>query len=311
MSKLQEEIKQKMLAVQQLERVKKHLSDLDRRIQKARQEEERLYQFLEAQYQDVAALEKMSLKSVFHKILGSKKEQVEQERQEYLQASLKYDEHQRAIQLLEYERKVLMEKWEQQADLKKALEKLLRQRERELLEDKSGTGAKLLRLHRSIEKQQLLLVEVEEAIGVGQDALAVLEEIMVLLRATRQWGKWPTRNTSQIRKRNSKVDLAREKAIYAQQLLLHFERELRDVYRDMGTLQLRIQVDHFTRFSDLFFDNLISDWVIQQRIQNAWNNVQGVRDRLLRLLEDLRNREVYFKTEIRRGEQEKQRMISG
>ena len=36
------------------------------------------------------------------------------------------------------------------------------------------------------------------------------------------------------------------------------------------------------RFIDVFFDNLISDWVIQRKIKNALNNVESTFDKIRR-----------------------------
>ena len=81
MSDLAEQIRQKMLALQQLERVEEHLADLDRRLQGARAEEQRLRELLGQRYDELAELERRSLRSVFFKILGSKTEEVERERE--------------------------------------------------------------------------------------------------------------------------------------------------------------------------------------------------------------------------------------
>ena len=44
------------------------------------------------EFEDIENLEKLGMKALFYKVLGSQEEQLEKERQEYLQASLKYDQ---------------------------------------------------------------------------------------------------------------------------------------------------------------------------------------------------------------------------
>ena len=39
---------------------------------------------------------------------------------------------------------------------------------------------------------------------------------------------------------------------------------------------------------DIFFDNLISDWIMQQKIKNALANVYSVRDKIDRILHSLK-----------------------
>ncbi len=47
---------------------------------------------LEKEYKDIEKLENLSIKGLFYKILGSKEEQIERERQDYLQIVLKQKE---------------------------------------------------------------------------------------------------------------------------------------------------------------------------------------------------------------------------
>ncbi len=304
MSDLAEQIRQKMLALQQLERVEEHLADLDRRLQGARAEEQRLRELLGQRYDELAELERWSLRSVFFKILGSKTEEVEREREEYLQASIRYDAHQKTIMLLEYERGVLVEKWEGQERLKDDLEQLLRRRERELRSMPNGMGASLLRIHRQIEQQHLDLENLRTAIAAGQLAGEALDEIADLLQTD-----WKSRRSLATRYGQAKLARARERAIEAQQLLLDFERSLRQVYRDLGQFQLRIEVDHLARWSDLFWEQPISDWVIQQRIQDARGNVREVSDRVRRWLCDLEQRLAKGLAELAEREREKQALL--
>ena len=59
------------------------------------------------EYQDIVDLEKSSLRALFSRVLKSREEQLEKERQEYLLATIEYDECQHLIESLEYELKIL------------------------------------------------------------------------------------------------------------------------------------------------------------------------------------------------------------
>jgi hypothetical protein len=76
---------------------------------------------------------------------------------------------------------------------------------------------------------------------------------------------------------HSNIDRARARLHKAQYLFNCFEIELWDVYNPCR-LNLSINLDSFTRFIDIFFYNFISDWVVQQRIQNALSNIVSVKD---------------------------------
>jgi L-rhamnose isomerase len=75
-------------------------------------------------------------------------------------------------------------------------------------------------------------------------------------------------------------------AYEANRQLKVFEKELLDVYHDIPE-DFRVQLDSFNRFIDVFFDNLITDWIIQQKIYNALNNTLGIRDKVVRMLKTL------------------------
>jgi len=72
-------------------KVESRLEEIDKLIEWENKRLASLIKKLEKEAEDITRLEEMSLESIFHKMLGSKEEQIEKERQEYLQLSLKYD----------------------------------------------------------------------------------------------------------------------------------------------------------------------------------------------------------------------------
>ena len=52
---------------------------------------------MQKEFEDIEALEKLGMKTLFYKVLGSQQEQLEKERQDYLQASLKYDQVRKSL----------------------------------------------------------------------------------------------------------------------------------------------------------------------------------------------------------------------
>jgi hypothetical protein len=97
-------------------------------------------------------------------------------------------------------------------------------------------------------------------------------------------------------------------AYQAQQHLRQFEIELADVYRQQN-YTLKIELGSFNSFVHVLFDNLISDWVIQQKIQNAVSNVAAVRDRVTRLLGNLEADRRSTGDEIGRLLKERERLV--
>lgn len=102
-----EELTQDIMSAKEELRRKRDLeSSLGGARRSLRRQREKLWELkarLSAERADVEALEELSLRGLFHTILGNKGEQVKKERQEVLAAKLRYDECKEAITALEAE----------------------------------------------------------------------------------------------------------------------------------------------------------------------------------------------------------------
>jgi hypothetical protein len=61
--------------------------------------------------------------------------------------------------------------------------------------------------------------------------------------------------------------------------LIRFGNELRDIRKDQE-LQVNMDIEEFGRFTDVFFDNLITDWMVQQKINKSLANVSFTRQQV-------------------------------
>ena len=307
------QLKKTLKTVQSAEKIKRYLNKLEIEINTAHNSLNELVNLLNKESADYEALEKLSLKSVFYKILGSKEEQMEKERQEYLQASLKYDEAKKSIELMEYERKVLREKLEKLGDLSKQLETMFAQRERILIRSNGTKGKILLSLTKKLEENLHLIKEIREAIIAGEKAQQKLEEIANLLKNARNWGNWDmagSRGNMAGYAKHNNIDKARAKVAHAKHALMRFENELRDIFQDYERLEFSLKLDSFSRFTDIFFDNLISDWVVQRRIQNALSSVLSSRDKVYRLVGSLTAKIPQIKAQNKALRKEKKTIVA-
>ncbi|MEL6863007.1 MAG: hypothetical protein AAFP19_01250 [Bacteroidota bacterium] len=304
-------LKKTQEAHQSAQKVQKHLDQLQVKMDKADRELKELADLLAEQYEDFEQLTSMSMKSLFYKVLGSKEEQLEKEKQEYLAASLKYDETKKAIDLMLFERKVLEEKLEKLSGVEGRLKQLLKEREQALIRENSAKGRQLLALLEQIEDLRYARREVSEAIDAGRKAEQLLHEMLGLLKRARNWGNWDMMGKKRMASylKQSTIDKARERAHHARYLLSVFEDELRDVFRDVRRMDFSLQIGDFNRFTDIFFDNLISDWIIQRKIHNALSTVSSVRDRVVRLLGNLDRRFIQFDQQLQELEAERKQLV--
>lgn len=288
MSQIQTTLQETLQEIQNLKRVQKHLDKINKELENSYKELDRLEDKLEKEYQDIKQLENLSMKSLFHKILGSKEEQMEKERQEYLQATLKYNEFKKSMEILEFEQKVLQKKIVDISLLENKLKTLKKKREQELLEAGTPISQKLQKLHAQLDKLEVRKKEFNDAITAGQKANAVIDKMLHYLEKARNWGDWDMMGKGRMASYNkhSAIDQAREASYNAKYLLDRFQQEL----YDLGTrnYNFNIQLNNLQNFTDIFFDNLISDWIMQQKIKNALANVYSVRDKIDRILHSLK-----------------------
>ena len=103
MSELQQQLKESIEELTRIRMVGEHMRQLTSRLQA----EEKALQVMEAtltkEQRDVEALEREGLTSMFRKFLGDREEKLEKEREEYLKASLRYNEIYKSVELIRFE----------------------------------------------------------------------------------------------------------------------------------------------------------------------------------------------------------------
>ncbi len=269
-----------------LKRVGIRLEDLNREITELQGKVGYLVKQVDKESEDIETLKKTGVKSLFYKVLGSKEEQLEKERQEYLEANLRYDEARKSLELLEYERNILEGKIKAMPGTELRHKELLKKREEEIIASNPNLAAKINAIDAQITERQKMLYEVEEAMQVGRGANHLLEQVLVKLDQAVSWGQWDMagrRGQMSGHMKLRQIDMAKDLAYKAKISLTQFEKELRDIYGPEN-FGLTVRIPTFSSFTDIFFDNLITDWIVQQKIQNTRAGVLGVRDKTQRLL---------------------------
>lgn len=285
MNALAEEIRKLLEDQQILKKVQDRIVQIVPEIEQMRKDLIPLDQQVQKEYADVENLEKLGLKTMFYKVLGSKETQMEKERQEYLQATLKYDQVKKSLELLEFEYNLLKKKTDALPAIEKRLDELSKQQELELMNMQGNAGLELKKIYAQIETQQRMIIDINEAMKAGSTALQSLDNVIAGLQQAHNWGQWDMsgRNPMSNHLKYTAVDKAKDWAYEANRQLKIFEKELLDVYRRIPE-DFQLHLDSFNRFIDVFFDNLITDWIIQQKIYNALNNSLNTRDKVTRMV---------------------------
>lgn len=308
-SETQKELHKTLEEIRNIKRVKQHYLQSSKELEQAYRQLSQLEKKLDKEYQDWKQLESLSVKSLFHKVLGSKEEQIEKERQEYLQASLKYNEFKKSVDILEYEKGLLEKKLVDVTLLENKLKTLKKKRAQELIRSGSPQGIELREILKKSDEQIVLKNELRNALDSGNKAQRILEQMIAHLQKAKNWGNWDMMGKGHYASysKHDAIDRARETAYNAKHLLSRFQQELYSL--GAGSFNFDIKIDAMGSFTDVFFDNLISDWIIQQKIKNALSNVFSVRDKVNRIMQSLDNDFLKVEDNLKRLEEAKEQII--
>lgn len=269
----------------------------ERRLAIIQQELELIAQDLENQKKrmrqehiDLLELEQLSVRQLFNKVLGNVEEQLEKERQEYLQEVLTYNSLIDELNLLRYEEDILKPKISRKLEVQKTYEVLLKEKERFIKLNHPKIAKDLQIIDAQIEIQQLLINEVKEGEESGKDLLKHLDHMVHLLKYVKQWGRYRLRGRgkySSVQKKEY-IDKAQKLVGVIQVKFNLFEKELRDLYPDFD---LNIDNYHIKAFVENFYDGLITDWIITKKLQTALHSTIDAIQKVHRLMAMLSNEE--------------------
>lgn len=297
MSNTKDRIQATLEELVSLRKIKMHLGGLKEDLKEGEDQLTKYEQNLEKYSNSLKDLENTSIRSIFTSVLGNKEEQLEEERQAYLEELLKFKEMKKEVELMQYECELLDKKTSALPGLEQTLESLKNQREKEIL--LSGVvAAKQLRAI-AAKNDQLVYQqrEVLEAYNVGEQLKSCLAVMINHLKQAKNWGNWDMAGKGRYADYNKKraIDQAFANLHKAKQLINMYKRELNDIGIKA---ELPLKFESFNSFLDFFFDNLISDWIVQRKIKATLDNVYAVADMSSEINADLHKELDIIKTDL-------------
>ena len=278
MSSTSEEIKKQIEELTRLQRIDHHLQELYKTMEKNLNEKNYLTEILNKKQYDVEKLEKMNVRNLFYTVLGSKEEQIEKERQEYLQIALQIKDLIKQIELDTFEIEVLRKQLTSTESIESKIKELKKVREKEILSNPQEENHKLLRsLYKDQEENTRLKVEIEEAYNAGYKAIIAIEKLYEQIGNARYWGQW------QLANRKTIMDTVINQSHAVNHLLTQFEIELRDI--GISRKDLYLDLNFVQSWIHLLAEALIQDWLFEQRIKKSVENVANLHKRIKELLE--------------------------
>lgn len=229
---------------------------------------------------DVEKLEKGSSVSFFLKIFGKLEEKIEKEELEALDAKHKYESTQYELNNVKVSILNLKDEIKDYDKLVKEYEALQKQKERELLNSSSFKKQEYVNSTEKLASLKVLDKELKEAVNAGDSLIEVLEEAKKEFESAKSWGTLDMFGggvMSSMIKRGH-IENANRVLNEVQYLVKSFKKELNDVNI---SLDMKYVSGDFSDMTDIFFDNFFSDIMVQDKINNALNNV----NRTLRVVE--------------------------
>lgn len=263
---------------------------------------------LEKENVDVKKLEGMSLTALFYRALGSREEQLEKERQELLSAQLRYQQTKRQLEFLEEEKRSLSARLDELAGVEARYQSLLSEKENLLRQSEQAVARELMGFSEQIAHLNAEHTELSEATAAGKEALLGLQQVIESLESAGNWGTWDMLGGGMISTaiKHSRIDDARKGIEAVQAKMSHFKRELADV---RGRIELQIDIDELAYFADLFFDGLITDWIVQSRIADSRRQAVAAKDTIAQTLRELERLQAQTENRLREVREKRERLL--
>lgn len=272
---------------------------------------ERVYNLndqLTAEKADVDKLEGISATSLLLTILGTKESRLDEEKQDVAAVQLKLDEAKKSREEVNQSINDLQKKLIQVKDAERTYEQLLSTKERYIKESGSAVSSEVYRLSEQEGDLKAFLNELSEAIHAGNTVIYALNQAVQSLEKANTWGTLDMLGGGMISSavKHNHIDDATEHIHQAQTKMRTFQKELIDVNEEAD---LHVDVSSLLKFADFFFDGLISDWMVQDRINDSLNKTRTQKMNIERILSNLQSQSDTTQNRLEIIRNEKQNLI--
>jgi len=247
-----------------------------------------LEQIMLRERRDVDRLEGHSLAAFFYHMSGKMDEKLDTERREYYAARVKYDASAWELEAIEQDIEATEEDLADLADCEARYARAME--EKRLAVEAAGTPEAEVLLKQEEELSYLASQEREltEAIEAGTTALRTTAEAMQILESAKDWATFDLLGGGFLADlaKHDKLDHGQKLVEDLQVQLQRFNRELSDV-----TIRacLQVNIDGMLKFADIFFDGLLADAAVLDRIKQSLVQVSKTREDILIILRQLQD----------------------
>jgi len=240
----------------------------------------------DAEQADVDRLNGRSLAAFFYEVVGKKQEKLDAELQEARAAAVKYDAA--ACELAEVERDIqsCLSRLESLRGCQERYTRTLREKADAMKAAGTPMAEEIFSLEEYISRFSSRETEINEAIAAGLEAKSTAVAVLSKLNSAEGWGIFDVVGGGLLSDliKHEKLDEAQSLVEQLQNQLRRFKTELADV---SVQADLQVTIEGFLSFADYVFDDLFSDWLVLERIQNSQARAQETMDEIEMVLSRL------------------------
>lgn len=284
--KMQERQMELTLLKNELKRINRRKIDAEQQLEQTITERNQLELQLTKEQRDVMKLGRFSFFNKLKEWTGSWDEQIGKEIEEAAVVEVSFNESQKNVEDLTEEVAKLTEAslHPDYAYLQEEWEEFLQEKELWIRQNDSTSQVTLQKIADDRVRVRSMIREVKEARDAGVIATRALNQAISKLNNAEGLSMWDTFlgggllvSALKYSEVNSSDDLVHQ----AQRALRHYETELLDV-QEATTASFQVNRNDIFTFTDLFFDNVFSDFTVHSRITEG-------KSKLNEILQDVRN----------------------
>lgn len=296
-------------------RVIRRLDGAEAQLKEAIQLRGRLQRQLSKEQQDVIKLGKFSFANKLKEWSGKWDAQMEKEINEVAEAELKYNEAVKTVTDLEAEVARLREQANHTdfAYVEEDWADFIKEKETWIRQNDTNANRTLQKIADDRVRVRSMIREIDEAHEAGEKALRALDKALDKLGNAEGLSMWDTFLGGGLivsALKYSEMDGSDDLVHRAQRALRHYETELMDV-QNIATESFKVNQNDIFTFTDIFFDNIFSDWMVHSRISDAKSKLNAVLQDVRRVQTQLGRKRDESAEELRRLDEQERAIIEG
>ena len=294
-------------------RVKRRLDGAEEQLKEALALRDRLHRQLTKEQQDVAKLGKFSFMNKINEWTGKWDEKMDKEMAEAAEAELRFNETEKTVLDLVAETARLRKEMNNQdfTYIDEDWVDFLKEKETWIRQNDSVANNRLQEIADERVALRSMQREIGEARDAGKKAIFALDAALDKLGSAEGMSVWDTFLGGGLlvsALKYSEINRSDDLVHHAQRALRHFETELMDV-QNVATESFTINKKDIFTFTDIFFDNIFSDWMVHSRITDAKGKLNGVLRDVRRVQDQLERKNDEVNHELIRLDVQEQEII--